>query len=291
MSYIVTTDSGCDLPIELLNERGIRPLMLHYTLNGVVETDTMVHEDCKLFYDCMREGAVPKTSQLNPQEFIDFWKPMLSEGKPIVHISLASGVSGTWANGVAAAEQLKEECPEAEITVIDSTLCSTGYGMLALKAAELKDSGASYQQCVQWLQNNKLKIQPWYTTDDLTYLRRSGRCSKASAIIGTALSICPILNLDATGHLTVKERVRGFGKTLKRIRDIIAQSVVDPQNQTLYICHSDIEQRAREFGESLKNDLGFKDVYYTYIGTIIGSNCGPGLMAAFFVGKERTMDD
>ena len=289
MSYLITTDSGCDLPLSLLQEKGIIPLMLSYDIGGVSYRDTMNQKDCHEFYDKMRGGAVPKTSQINPKEFVDFWRPLLARGKPILHISLGSGVSGTWSNGVIAAELLADEIPGAQIHVVDSTLCSTGYGMLALKAAEMRDAGKSAAECAEWLEAHKVEVNTWYTTDELLYLRRSGRCSRASAIIGTALHICPILNLDSGGHLIVQERVRGFDKTIARIHEIIGETLTDTADQTLYICHSDIPEKAREFGEPLKEEFGFRDVYYTYIGTIIGSNCGPGLMAAFYFGKPRTM--
>lgn len=290
MSYIITTDSGCDFPLDLLQQRQIIPFMLNYEIDGVTYTDTMLHADCHAFYDKMRAGAVPKTSQVNEYQFREFWRPLLSQGLPIIHISLGSAVSGTWGNGVAAARALMEEVPGAKIYVIDSTLCSTGYGMLALKAANMRDEGKDAAACVEWLEQHKINVNTWYTTDELLYLRRSGRCSRASAAIGTALKICPILNLDAAGHLIVQERVRGLKKTIHRIHEIIGQTVEDAQEQTLYICHSDIPEQARGFGEALKEEFGFKDTYYTYIGTIIGSNCGPGLMAAFYFGKPRNMD-
>lgn len=289
MSFIVTTDSGCDLPMSLLQEHQIIPFLLGYEIDGQVFRDTMLHQDCHDFYEKMRAGAVPKTSQINVFQFIEFWRPLLKQGLPIVHISLGSGVSGTWHNGVEAAEMLKGEMPDAEIHVIDSTLCSTGYGMLALKAAEMRDAGTSAAECARWLDAHKINVNTWYTTDELLYLRRSGRCSRASAVIGTALKICPILDLDSEGHLIVQERVRGLKRTVERIHQIIGATVVDAAGQTLYICHSDIPEQARQFGEGLKQEFGFRDVYYTYIGTIIGSNCGPGLMAAFYFGTPRNM--
>jgi len=289
MSFIVTTDSGCDLPISLLQEHGILPFLLGYEIDGVVFKDTMLHRDCHDFYEKMRAGAVPKTSQINIFQFIEFWRPLLKQDLPIIHISLGSGVSGTWRNGTEAAEMLMKEVPGAEIHVIDSTLCSTGYGMLALKAAEMRDAGKTAAECVEWLERHKINVNTWYTTDELLYLRRSGRCSRASAVIGTALKICPILDLDARGHLIVQERVRGLNRTIDRIRQIVGETVVDAANQTLYICHSDIPEEARAFGDGLQKAFGFRDVYYTYIGTIIGSNCGPGLMAAFYFGTPRTM--
>lgn len=132
-------------------------------------------------------------------------------------------------------------------------------------------------------------MQPYYTTDDLTYLYRSGRVSKAGMVVAHALNINPILNLDKEGHLLVIEKVRGQKNTIKRIHKIIEELVVEPENQTLYICHSDIPEKAKVFGDEIKEKYGFKDVYYTYIGPTIGSHCGPGLMAAFFFGKDRTM--
>ena len=290
MKFIVTTDSGCDLPYGLLQERNITPCMLNYTIDGQIYTDTMEQSDCHAFYEKMRAGSSPKTSQFNPTQFQDFWRPLLEQGLPIVHICLGSGVSGTYHNGVMAAQDLEEEIPGSKIYMVDSTLCSTGYGMLALEAARMRDEGKSAEECVAWLEENKVRVNTWYTTDELLYLRRSGRCSRASAAIGTALKICPILNLDAEGHLIVQERVRTLPKTLRRIHEIIGQTVLNPEDQILYVCHSDIPEQAKEFGEALQKEFGFKEVYYTYIGTIIGANCGPGLMAAFYFGKPRTMD-
>ena len=220
---------------------------------------------------------------------MEFWRPLLGKHKPIVHISLGSGVSGTWHNGCLAAEELKQEFPDSEIHVIDSTLCSVGYGMLALKAAELRDKGASAGECVDWLEANKASVNTWYTTDELKYLYRSGRVSRAGMIVGTALNICPILDLDKEGHLLVQEKVRGLKKTVKRIHEIVGERVLDAGGQAAYICHSDIPEQAREFGEGLKEEFGFGEMRYTNIGPTIGSNCGPGLMAVFFWGRERDM--
>ena len=289
--FIVCTDSGCDLDISVLNENEIFAFPLKYELNGNIIDDTMKQEDCHKFYDGMREGDCPKTSQINPQQFMDFWKALVEENHlPIVHISLGSGVSGTYNNGVMAAEDIKEELPEAEIYVVDSTLCSVGYGMLALEAARMRDEGMEALECVEWLNANKGRINTWYTTDELKYLYRSGRVSKLGAIVGDVLNICPILNLDLEGHLIVQEKVRGLKKTLRRIYEIVDGLVENPEEQVVYVCHSDIPEQAMKWGEEIKEKYGFKEVCYTYIGPTIGSNCGPGLMALFFWGKERNMD-
>ena len=287
--YLITTDSGCDLPMSLLQSRNIVPLQLFYELNGVTYTDTMLPTDSKAFYDRMRNGAIPKTSQVNLASYLNFWLPLLAKGLPIVHISLGSGISGTYNNSLAAAKILMAENPSSKIFSVDSTLASVGYGMLTLKAADMRDAGETPEDCVRWLESHKAEINTYYTTSDLEYLYRSGRVSRAKAAIATLLDINPILNLDLAGHLLIREKIRGRKATIQRIHVILHALCINPEDQTLYICHSDILDKAQEFGEGLKKDLGFRDVYYTYIGPTIGSHSGPGLMAAFFYGKPRVL--
>jgi DegV family protein with EDD domain len=286
--FCVATDSGCDLPMTLCKEQKIYPLQLTYYFGEEAFLDTMDHDDFKIFYQKIRDGAIPKTSQVNVYEFIKFWEGLIPEKLPIVHICLGSAISGSYANGLRAVELMKEKYPDQKIYLIDSTLASVGYGMLALKAAELRDEGKTAQECVNWIEEHKIEINTYYTTDNLNYLYRSGRVSHVGAIIGTALKINPILNLNKKGRLLVFERVRGRKATIKRIHAIIEDLVVNPQKQTLYICHSDIPERAKRFGDGLQQKFNFKDVYYTYIGSTIGTHAGPGLMAAFFYGKPRT---
>ena len=251
-------------------------------------TDTMVPAELKAFYDGMRSGMEPKTSQVTPYQYIEFWTPLLERKLPIVHIALGSAISGTYANGVKAAEMMREEHPDCVIHVVDSTLASVGYGMLAINAAKMRDEGFTPEQCVAELERTKASVNTIYTTGDLTYLYRSGRVSRTGMVVAHALNIWPILRLNIEGTLLVTAKERGKKHTLDRINKVIEEAVLEPEKQTLYICHSDIPEEAQEFGESLKELFGFKDVFYTYIGTTIGSNCGPGLMAAFFTGKDRT---
>lgn len=287
--FLVTTDSGCDLSNGFCLSRDIIPCKMSYTVDGQCIEDTMETADLHTFYERMRAGAAPKTSQLTPYDYTEFWRPLLKEGLPIVHIALGSGISGTWSNGVLAAQALMEEQPGADIRVIDSTLASVGYGMLAIRAADMRDVGAGAEECCRELERIKSGINTYYTTGDLTYLYRSGRVSKTGMVVAHTLNIHPILRLDIDGHLLVQGKERGKKNTLAHIHRIIEEQCIEPQSQTLYICHSDIEEEAREFGAELKERFGFRDVFYTYIGTTIGSNCGPGLMAAFFLGKDRTI--
>ena len=284
----MTTDSGCDLSGEYCESMGIVPLKMCWTAGEENITDTMVPTELKAFYDGMRSGTEPKTSQVTPYQYIEFWTPLLERKLPIVHIALGSAISGTYANGVKAAEMMREEHPDCIIHVVDSTLASVGYGMLAINAAKMRDEGFTPEQCVAELERTKASVNTIYTTGDLTYLYRSGRVSRTGMVVAHALNIWPILRLNIEGTLLVTAKERGKKHTLDRINKIIEEAVLEPEKQTLYICHSDIPEEAHEFGESLKELFGFKDVFYTYIGTTIGSNCGPGLMAAFFTGKDRT---
>lgn len=286
--FIVTTDSGCDLSGEYCESLGIVPLKMCWTAGEENITDTMVPTELKAFYDGMRSGTEPKTSQVTPYQYIEFWTPLLERKLPIVHIALGSAISGTYANGVKAAEMMREEHPDCVIHVVDSTLASVGYGMLAINAAKMRDEGFTPEHCVAELERTKASVNTIYTTGDLTYLYRSGRVSRTGMVVAHALNIWPILRLNIEGTLLVTAKERGKKHTLDRINKIIEEAVLEPEKQTLYICHSDIPEEAHEFGESLKELFGFKDVFYTYIGTTIGSNCGPGLMAAFFTGKDRT---
>lgn len=286
--FIVTTDSGCDLSGEYCESLGIVPLKMCWTAGEENITDTMVPTELEAFYDGMRSGTEPKTSQVTPYQYIEFWTPLLERKLPIVHIALGSAISGTYANGVKAAEMMREEHPDCVIHVVDSTLASVGYGMLAINAAKMRDEGFTPEQCVAELERTKASVNTIYTTGDLTYLYRSGRVSRTGMVVAHALNIWPILRLNIEGTLLVTAKERGKKHTLDRINKIIEEAVLEPEKQTLYICHSDIPEEAHEFGESLKELFGFKDVFYTYIGTTIGSNCGPGLMAAFFTGKDRT---
>ncbi len=287
--YCVATDSGCDLPASFCKERSIYAYSMKYTIGETEYTDQMNPQDCVAFYNKMREGAVPRTSQMTPYEFIDFWSSLYRDfNLPIVHIAMGSGISGTYSNAMIARDMFQESHPDAQVFVVDSTLASIGYGMLCIWAADMRDAGETPENCVKLLDSRKILINTYYTCDDLKYLYRSGRVSKVGATVGTILNINPILNLDKGGHLIVREKVRGRKKALRRIYDIVQELVVDPSEQTLYICHSDCNaEEVESFSQTLIDKIGFKDSFISYISSTIGSHCGPGLIAAFFVGKPR----
>ncbi|WP_243112776.1 MULTISPECIES: DegV family protein [Acutalibacteraceae] len=287
--FCVSTDSGCDLPGEYCEKRNIYFYRMKYTVGGVEYADRMHLGDCRAFYDKMRGGAVPRTSQMTPVEFENFWSELYQKyGLPILHIALGSGISGTYDNAMIAKTLFLGKYPDAKLFVIDSTLASIGYGMLCIWAADLRDGGKSPEECEKALNEGKVYINTYYTTDDLKYLYRSGRVSRTGEMIATALNINPILNLDREGHLIVREKIRGRNHALGRIGDILGQLVTSPERQTVYICHSDCKkEEVQFFSQEMISRFGFRNSFVSYIGPTIGSHCGPGLLAAFFVGQAR----
>jgi len=286
-NFILSTDSGCDLSLELCQKNNIIPIHLKYYNDEEVNTDTMIEADSIVFYNKMRKGKLFKTSQINTDELVEFFEPMLNQNLPILHICMGSAISGTYNNGVVAVQKLKEKYPESKIYFLDSTLASVGYGILALKVAEFRKQGETAEQCAKWVEENKEKINTYYTTSTLSYLAKSGRIKSSSAVIGKFLAVNPILKLDKAGSLLVCAKVLGKKAAVKKIINNIEEKIVNPKEQTLYVSHSDIPEEAKIFGETLKEHFGFKDIIYTYIGSTIGTHCGPGIKTAFFFGKER----
>lgn len=285
--YQVTADSGCDLSLEKCTERGIIPYKMPFTMDGKPMTDGMTEESFREFYRLMRAGGVAMTSQINPEEFIQFWRPLAEAGTNVLHISLAAAISGSCANARAAASMLKQEFPDWICRVVDSTNASAGFGLLTLRAADNRDAGLSLEENAQELESVCHNVNAIFTTNDLTYLYRGGRVSRTAAAFGTALNIVPIMHLDYEGHLEVWQKVRGDKQCFKKVMRDVRELVRDAESQTLVISEADAPEKAREYGDALKAECGFKDVFYTHIGPIIGAHTGPGLISIFFVGQVR----
>lgn len=285
--FIISTDSGCDLSKEMCEQYGIIPIMMNYLDEDIIYKDTMEKSDIIAFYKQMEEGKVFKTSAININEAYEFLKELIKYNKPIIHISLGSGISGTYNNFLNAKEMIKEKYPESLIEIIDSTSASLGYGIMCIEAAKLRDEGKTYEEIVRYVENIKRGVNPYFETSTLTYLARGGRVTKIASIFGNVLSIRPVLRLDYDGHLVVYTKGHGKLNTFKKVIEAVKEAVIDPQNQTLYVSHSNAINDAVELAEKIKEEIGFKDIVYSYIGTIIGSHTGPGLVSVFFHGKDR----
>ncbi len=285
--YLITTDSACDLTADECRRLSVIPLYMKYSDGKEAYIDTMVNADTLAFYREMRGGKLFSTSQINIEEFLDFFRPLLKHNLPIMYISLGSGISGTYNNARLAAEQLFEECG-AQIRVIDGLGASLCHGLLVERAAENREKGLSFEENASDIEKIRHRVHPCFTTDTLTYLAKGGRVKPLSAAIGNRLAIKPILRLDAQGHLFVGAKAIGRMAALRKIIEYVGKTVENPEEQTLYIGHADALESATELCDVLMKEFHFKAVKTFLIGATIGSHTGPGLQSAFYIGSERT---
>lgn len=290
--YCISCCSTADLTKEYFDKRGIRYVCFHYELGGTDYLDdlgqTMPPAE---LYRRMLAGEDVKTSQVSIGEYSDFFRKIFDEGKDILHLTLSSGISGSYNSACIAAEQVREEYPNRKIYVVDSLAASSGYGLLVDTLADRRDAGESIDELYAWVCENKKKLQHWFFTSDLTFFIRGGRVSKAAGFFGGMLGICPLLNVDYEGHLTAREKVRTKKKVIQRIVQKMEENAEGglAYSGKCYICQSECMDDAKAVAmlvESRFPNLNGKVEIYP-IGATIGSHTGPGTVALFFWGKER----
>ena len=277
--FYITCDSSVDLPAEYIKENDIKLVPIKYIQGDTEYADDMETESKNAFYKRFREGILSKTGSYNGDDVEKVWN---TTGEPILHICLSSGLSICYEHCVMRAKEMKKE-----VKVLDSLFASLGAGVLLIKAVELRDKGLSLDEAYKELEEYKYLINTNYTTPTLEYFYKGGRLKKSKYLIGKLLHINPILKVDAEGKLYIDKKCHGTKKSEDEIIEDIKEKVVNPETQTLYICHADCKEKAIEFGERIKNEVGFKDIYTTLMGPTIGSHCGPELRAYFFIGKDR----
>jgi DegV family protein with EDD domain len=280
------------MPYSYFQRRNIPYLCYHFNIDGKDYLDdlgqTIPFEE---FYAKIAAGALPTTSQINVGEFIAFFEPFLAQGKDILHISFSSGLSGTYNSGLLAREQLLQKYPDRKLLLVDSLGASSGYGLLVDLALDMMEAGASIEEINNWLENNKLNIHHWFFSTDLTHYKRGGRISGTSALVGTILSICPLMNMDNNGKLLIRERIRGKKRVVQEIVNRMEEHALDGINYSgkCFIsnsaCYDDARTVADLIEEKFPNLNG--KVMINSIGTVIGSHTGPGTVALFFVGDKR----
>ena len=286
-NYLITIDSSCDCSLQELNQKNIPVIFFKYNDETKTYKDNMQESGYKNFYNQMKEGKVFKTSQINPEEYYQFFEHLLDKNIPIIHISLGSGVSNTINSANLAISQLKEKYPNSDIRVIDTKLASLGSVLIMNKLIEFNSLDYSVDKAMNEIMPYVESLNAYYTTNTLTYFARGGRLSKIEAFFGNALKINPILDCDPDGKLRVIEKARGSKKAIERLIARIKDSSLDVSNQTVLVCHADNEQTATSVGERLVQEVGFKDYKLYFMGPIIGAHTGPGLIACFFFGKKR----
>ncbi len=291
--YVISCCSTADLTKEHFDERGIAYIYFHYFIDGVEYPDDLGQSiPFSEFYSKMEDGAMTKTSQINADEFEAYFKKYLDQGMDIIHLSLSSGISGVVNSAIIAKDNLSEQYPDRKIYVVDSLAASSGYGLLMDKLADLKDEGKTIDEVYDFAMKNRLRLNHWFFTSDLTYLVRGGRVSKVSGFVGTVLDICPLLNVDFEGKLIAREKIRTKKKVIKRIvekMEAYAEDGLDYSGKC-YISQSECIDDAREVADLVEKKFPKLNgkVEINYIGTTIGSHTGPGTIALFFWGKERT---
>ena len=285
--FIITIDSSCDISNSFCKENKIYPLYMKYTIEKDVYTDTMEETDINKFYEKMEKGAVPKTTQINTDEFIRFFEPLLIYNKPIIHLSISSGLSGTYANALRAVKILKEKNSKADIRIIDTLMTSGGNALLLLDLIKIRNAEKSIDEGEQYIESNKKMLNTFYTTPEMTYLYRGGRVKRITAMVAGLLRMNPILKVNLSGELVVHQTVPGEKKAIKRVVELVEKNIIKEKNEQIIISHSNAKERAEKLGEELIKNSGIKNIIYTQIGTTIGAHTGPGLIAVFFYGKER----
>ena len=286
MSYQIITDSCCDLPAEKISELNIRVIPLNLLFRGESRLDA-VTDEIKEVYDGLRAGESASTSAVNPEGWTSVIEPVLKEGKDALVLTFSSGLSTTYQSAVIAANELAEQYPDRKINVVDTLCASLGQGLLVMYACQKRDEGLDLDQLTQWVDENKGNLCQWFTVDDLMYLKRGGRVSAATALVGTMLKIKPVLHVDEEGHLINVAKVRGRKASIEALANKLGQLGLPGKNDLITICHGDCIDDAKYLEQLLKEQYGTKEVFIGYTGAVIGSHSGPGTLAIFFLGNKR----
>ena len=287
--FVIMTDSCCDLTAQMADELGLVVLPLSLLIGEDTYRNYLDGRDIgfKEFYDRVRGGAMPSTSAVSVGDFEDAMRPILSEGKDILYLAFSSALSTTYQSAVIASEELKQEFPDAKIYTVDSKAASLGQGLYVYLCAQQKLAGKSIDEVYAYAEDVKLKICHWFTVDDLNHLKRGGRVSAATALVGTMLSIKPVLHVDNEGRLISVSKARGRKASLLALVDQMEKSAVDPKDQTVFISHGDCEEDVNFVADEIRRRFGTETIHVNYVGPVIGSHTGAGVVALFFVGTER----
>ena len=287
--YVLMTDSCCDLSAKMAEELGLEVLPLRLELEGKSYRNLLDGSEIAFqeFYSKVRSGAMPVTSAVNVGEFDAAMRPILEAGKDILCLCFSSALSTTYQSAVIAARELEETFPERRVRVVDSLCASMGQGLFVWLCAQEKKKGKTLEEVLDFAEGAKANICHWFTVDDLNHLKRGGRVSAAAALFGTMLSVKPVLHVDDQGRLIPMEKCRGRRASLLALVDHMEKTAVDPERYPVFISHGDCREEAEFLAEEVRRRLGVKEVYINYVGPVIGSHTGAGVVTLFFVGRER----
>ena len=283
MTIRILADSACDLPKSYLEENDVELIPLK-VLFKEDEYDDMVTIDSKQIFDAMKEGEVVKTSQASPEHFKRIFTEIAHNNETAIYIAFSSELSGTYQTSMLMRNDVLEEYPNLDITIIDSKAASLGLGLIVKKAVESAQAGATKEQLIEEIQHNCAHMEHIFTVDNLDYLARGGRVSRASAFVGGLLNIKPLLHME-DGKLIPIEKIRGRKKVLRRMVEIMKDRGVSLDSQVIAISHGDDEETAHTLKEMIQQETGNQNIYIHSIGSAIGAHSGPGTIALFFLNE------
>ena len=287
--FVIMTDSCCDMTAQMAEELELKVLPLSLLMgedtyrNYLDGREIGFHE----FYERIRGGATATTSAVSVGDFEEAMRPILAEGKDILCLNFSAVLSTTYQSAVIAADELREEFPEAKIHVLDTTSASLGQGLFVYLCAQQKRAGKTIDEVLTYAEDLKSKVCQWFTVDDLNHLKRGGRINAATALFGTMLTIKPVLHVDNEGRLVSVGKARGRKASLIALVDRMEKTAIDPKNQPVFISHGDCEGDALLVADEIRRRFGTEHIYINYVGPVIGNHAGPGVVALFFLGTER----
>ena len=284
--YVIVTDSSSDLTRDIINDPEVVYLQLDVLMDGEA-SKANCDVDIKDFYAKLRSKKNATTSAVNIDKFIETFDKYLSEGYDVLYLGFSSGLSGTFNAGFVAAKELSEKYPERKVFAVDTLAASLGEGLLVYYAFKMKQDGADIESVRDYVEENKLKLCHWFTVDDLFFLKRGGRINAATAIVGSMLSIKPVLHVDNKGRLISVSKARGRRAALDALFDKMKETAIEPEKQVVFISHGDSEEDAKYLADRIKTELGSPEVVISYVGPVIGAHSGPGTIALFYLGCER----
>ena len=285
-NYKIVTDSASDLPEQMLSLLDLTIAPLHVNFRGQTLVDS-VGDGLKELYDGWRQGEASTTSAVNPEGWAAAIEPVLQAGQDVLVLAFSSGLSTTYQSAVIAAGELAEKYPGRKINVVDTLSAALGQGLLVWYACKKRDEGLSLEELTAWVEENKLHLCHWFTVDDLMYLKRGGRVSATTALVGTKLKIKPVLHVDDEGHLINMLKARGRKASIEALAKKLEELGGGYDNSTVFICHGDCIGDAEYLSRILKEKFGTENVFIGNLGAVIGSHAGPGTLALFFMGEKR----